>query len=148
MLYGSVAAGENSPAADRTGAAVLIQPLLNTLNNVKFVAQGAAANAAGGFYIEVAHVAKGAALSTANPAAYVRLGSISFSGTQRVEKTFSGLDIEQQVKAAASPAITGPVRVVAVRLVAGTGTGTGQNGLAAPVNVAQSTGAMIHYQQS
>jgi hypothetical protein len=148
VLYGAVAAGEGVLNEDRSGAARLISTKLNTLDGVKFVAQGAASNAAGGYYIEVAHVAKGEALATANPSGYVRLGSISFNGTERIEKTFSGLDIEQQVKAGASPAITTPVRVVAIRLVAGTGTGQGQNGLAAPVNVAQSTGAMIHYQRA
>ena len=48
------------------------------------------------------------------------------------------------MKAAASPAITGDVRVTALRLVAGTGTGQGGNGLAAPANA---TGATVHIQR-
>jgi hypothetical protein len=107
----------------------------------KVVANGGASTASGGYYVEVAHVARGAAVGTANPAAYVRLGSISFNGLTPVEFAISGATIDAQVRAAASPAITGDVRVVALRLVAGTGVGL--NGLAVPTNA---TAATIHYQ--
>lgn len=139
VLIGSVRAGDNAVAETRTGAARILSNKLNLANTFKVVATGASDTAAGGYYIEVAHVSRGAAVGSANPAAYVRLGSIVFSGKKSIELAFSGVGIEEAVRAAASPTITGDVRVVALRLVAG----TGSNGLAAPVN---DTGATIHYQ--
>ena len=140
VLLGAVRAGENVSAETRTGAAGLLPFKLNTCDFFKVVAVGALSNAAGGYFIEVAHVAAGGAIGAANPAAYVRIGSIVFSGTDQTEVGFSGPQIEALVKAGASPAITGDTRVVALRLVAG----TGSNGLAAPANA---TGATIHIQR-
>lgn len=145
ILVGAVRAGEDAAAESRTGAAKVLSFKLNTCDFFKVVAVGALANAAGGYYVEVAHVAAGGAVGSANPTGYVRLGSISFSGLNPAEIGFSGPQVEAAVKAAASPAITGDVRVVALRLVAGTGlTGEGSNGLAAPAN---STGATVHIQR-
>ena len=145
VLVGAVRAGEGVAAETRTGAARLLPFKLNTCDFSKIVAVGALSNAAGGYYVEVAHVAAGAAVGAANPTGYVRLGSISFSGTDQTEIGFSGAQVEALVKAGASPAITGDTRVVALRLVAGTGvTGEGSNGLAAPANA---TGATIHIQR-
>lgn len=141
VLLGAIRAGDGAAAGSRDGTARLLPDALNLADMFKIVAHGGASNAAGGYYVEVAHVARGAAIGAANPAAYVRLGSISFLGTTPVEFAISGATIEAQVRAAASPAITGDVRVVALRLVAGTGVGA--NGLAAPINASAAT---IHYQ--
>lgn len=145
VLLGSVRAGEGLATESRTGAARLMPFKLNTCDFFKVVATGALSNAAGGYFIEVAHVADGAALAAANPTGYVRIGSVSFDGTNPAEVGFTGQQVEALVKANASPAITGDVRVVALRLVIGAGvTGSGSNGLAAPANA---TGATIHIQR-
>ncbi len=145
ILVGAVRAGEGVAAESRAGAARLLSFKLNTCDYFKIAAVGALSNAAGGYYIEVAHVAADGALANANPTGYVRIGSISYSGLSQTEVGFSGPQVEALVKAGASPAITGDVRVVALRLVAGTGvTGEGSNGLAAPANA---TGATIHIQR-
>lgn len=145
ILVGSVRAGEGVAAESRTGAARLLSFKLNTCDFFKVQAVGALSNAAGGYYVEVAHVAAGGAVGDANPTGYTRIGSISFNGTSQAEVGFSGPQVEALVKAGASPAITGDVRVVALRLVAGTGvSGEGSNGLAAPANA---TGATIHIQR-
>jgi len=141
VLIGAIRAGDGATAGTRDGSARLVADSLNLADMFKVVANGGASNASGGYFIEVAHVDRGAAVGAANPAAYVRIGSISFLGTTPVEFAISGATIEAQVRAAASPAITGDVRVVAIRLVAGTG--VGNNGLAAPANASAAT---IHYQ--
>lgn len=140
VIFGSVRAGEGVAAESRTGAARVMPFKMNTCEFFKIVAQGAASNAAGGYFIEVAHVAVGAAVGAAST--YARIGSISFDGLNRTEVGFTGAQVEALVKAAGS--LTGEIRVVALRLVAGTGTGSGQNGLAAPANT---TGATIHIQR-
>ena len=143
ILLGAIRAGDGATAGTRDGSARLLSDSLNLADMFKIVANGGASNAAGGYYVEVAHVDRGAAVGAANPSGYVRLGSISFNGTNPVEFAISGATIGAQVRAASSPAITGDVRVVALRLVAGTGTGEGGNGLAAPANASAAT---IHYQ--
>jgi hypothetical protein len=140
VLLGAVRAGEGVAAESRTGAARLLPFKLNTCDFFKVAAVGALSTAAGGYYIEVAHVAAGGVVGDANPTGYVRIGSIVFSGTDQTEVGFSGPQVEALVKAGASPAISGDTRVVALRLVAG----TGSNGLAAPANA---TGATIHIQR-
>jgi hypothetical protein len=145
VIFGNVRAGEGVDAESRNGAARLMPFKLNICDFFKVVAVGGLANAAGGYFIEVAHVDRDAAVGAANPTGYVRIGSISLSGTNPTETGFSGPQVEALVKAAASPAITGDVRVTALRLVAGTGvSGEGSNGLAAPANT---TGATIHIQR-
>ncbi len=141
VLLGAIRAGDGATAGTRDGSARVLSDALNLADTFKIVANGGASNASGGYYVEVAHVARGAAVGTANPAAYVRLGSISLNGLTPVEFAISGATIDAQVRAAASPAITGDVRVVALRLVAGTGVGL--NGLAVPTNASAAT---IHYQ--
>ncbi len=142
VLIGAVRAGEGAAAESRTGAARLLSFKLNNADMVKFVATGGADNSAGGYLIQVAHVAEGGALANANPTGYVTIGTIVFSGKKTLEVGFTGAQIEELVKGAASPAITGDVRVVALRLVAGDGTGTGQNGVAVPAG----SGNTIHVQ--
>lgn len=143
ILFGSVRDGEGVLAETRTGTARLLQDKLNGQPNALIVAVGAVSNASGGYYIEVAHVPIGGTISDANPSGYVRIGSISFDGKNPSEAIFSKVQLEALVKANASPSLTVDPRVVAIRLVAGTGTGSGQNGLAVPANT---TGATIHYQ--
>jgi hypothetical protein len=140
VIFGSVRAGEGVAAESRTGAARVMPFKLNTCDFFKIVAQGAASDAAGGYFIEVAHVAEGAAVGTAST--YARIGSIVFDGTTQTEVGFTGAQVEALVKAAGS--LTGEIRVVALRLVAGTGTGAGENGLVVPANT---TGATIHIQR-
>lgn len=143
VLVGAVRAGEGSAAATRTGAARLMPFKLNTCDFFKIVAVGGQSSSAGGYLIKASHVAAGAALSAANPAAYTTIGTITFDGTNQTSVGFTGEQVEALVKAAASPAITGDVRVVALELVAGTGTGSGQNGVVVPVG----TGNTIHVQR-
>lgn len=140
VIFGSVRAGEGVAAESRTGAARVMPFKLNTCDFFKIVAQGAASDAAGGYFIEVAHVAEGAAVGAAST--YARIGSIVFDGTTKPEVGFTGAQVEALVKAAGS--LTGEIRVVALRLVAGTGTGSGENGLVVPANT---TGATIHIQR-
>jgi len=140
VIFGSVRAGEGVAAESRTGAARVMPFKLNTCDFFKVVAQGALSNAAGGYFVEVAHVAEGAAVGTAST--YARIGSIVFNGLTQTEVGFTGAQVEALVKAAGS--LTGEIRVVALRLVAGTGTGSGENGLTAPANT---TGATIHVQR-
>lgn len=141
VILGAVRAGDGAAAETRTGAARVLPFKLNTCDTFKVIAVGALSNAAGGYFVEVAHVPFGGAVGEANPTAYVRIGSIVLNGLQQVEIGKSGLEVEAAIQAAASPAITGDVRAVAVRLVAG----TGSNGLTAPANA---TGATIHIQRS
>jgi hypothetical protein len=143
VLLGAVRDGEGVASETRTGAARLLQDKLNGQPNALIVAVGALSSASGGYYIEVAHVPVGGVLADANPSGYVRIGFILFAGTNPSEVSFNKVSLEAAVKAAASPALTVDPRVVAIRLVAGTGTGEGGNGLAVPVNT---TGAVIHYQ--
>ena len=143
VLLGAVRDGEGVASETRTGAARLLPDKLNGQPNALIVAVGALSNASGGYWIDVAHVPNGGTISDANPSGYARIGSISFDGMNPTEAIFSKVQLESLVKANASPALTVDPRVIAIRLVAGTGTGSGQNGLPVPANI---TGAVIHYQ--
>jgi|694.fasta_scaffold60797_5 hypothetical protein len=146
ILLGSVFAGVNGdgdlePAATRTGAARLLEGRLNPYDNWKVVAVGGQSSSAGGYLVQAAHVAQGDAL--ANASAWATIGAIAFSGTAEVPLGFTGDQVEGLVRAAAvaaSAPITGKVRVVALRLTAG----TGANGVAAP----SGTGNRIHLQRT
>lgn len=147
ILLGSVNAGVDGsgtlqPAETRTGAARLLEGRINPYDNWKVVAVGGQSSSAGGYLVQAAHVAQGDVL--ANASAWATIGAVTFNGTSDTELGFTGAQAEALVKAAASPAITGKVRVVALRLVAGTGTGSGQNGVAAPAG----TGNRIHLQRT
>lgn len=137
VLFGFVRAGDQSAAETRTGAARLLPNNL-IRSDFRIIAKGKAANAAGGYLIQVAHIPKGGAIGDANPTGYVTIGSIAFRGTEEANANFNGNEIEALIRAAASPAITGEVRAYAIRLVAG----TGSNGVAVPANTA---GATIFY---
>ena len=143
ILLGSVLAGVNGAgdleaASTRTGTARLLEGRINSYDNWKVVAVGGQSSSAGGYLVQMAHVAQNDAL--ANASAWATIGAIAFSGTSEVPLGFTGDQVEALVKAAASPAITGKVRVVALRLTPG----TGSNGVAAP----SGTGNRIHLQRT
>lgn len=147
VLLGPVRAGLNGAgdlesAETRTGAARLLEGRINPYDSWKVVAVGGQSASAGGYLVQAAHVAQGDVL--ANASAWATIGAITFDGTSQTELGFTGAQAEALVRAAASPAITGKVRVVALRLVAGTGTGSGQNGVVAPAG----TGNRIHLQRT
>lgn len=147
ILLGPVRAGLNGagdlePATVRTGAARLLEGRLNPYDSWKVVAVGGESTSAGGYLVQVAHVAQGDVL--ANASAWATIGAVTFSGTSEVSLGFTGDQAEALVRAAASPAITGKVRVVAIRLVAGTGTGNGQNGVVVPAG----NNNLIHHQRT
>ena len=147
ILLGSVRAGERTAAETRTGAARLLDYKLNTSSFFRIMARGGQSSSAGGYLIQVAHIPSGGTLADANPATYATIGTIAFDGTNPTEVGFTGLQIEALVKAAAvtaGTAITVDPRVVAIRLVAGTGTGSGQNGVVVPAG----TGNTIHIQKA
>jgi hypothetical protein len=121
VLVGSVRAGEGSAAETRTAGTRLLPVKLNTADVVKFVASGGAANSAGGYIIKAAHVPLGGAIGDANPTGYATVGIIAFNGKKSTEIAVSGAQLEALVKAAASPAITGDVRVTALKLIPGSG---------------------------
>jgi hypothetical protein len=127
ILLGSVSAGVNGDgdleaAATRTGAARLLEGRLNPYDNWKVVAVGGQSSSAGGYLVQAAHVAQGDAL--ANASAWATIGAIAFSGTAEIPLGFTGDQSEALVRAAAvaaGAAITGKVRVTALRLRPGTG---------------------------
>lgn len=146
VLVGSVRAGEGSAAGSRTGAARIMPFKLNTCDFFKIVAVGGQSSSAGGYLIKAAHVAVGGTTSGAVPATPVTIGTITFDGTNQTEVGFTGAQVEALVKAAAASAstpISGDVRVVYLELTAGTGTGSGQNGVVVPAG----TGNTIHIQR-
>lgn len=132
VLLGAVREGEREAAETRTGAARLLEYSLNTAGFFRICARGGQSSSAGGYLIQAAHVPVGGALSDANPTGYVTIGTITFDGINPTEVGFTGQQVDRLVKAAASPAIVGDARVRALRLVAGTGTGSGQNGVVVP----------------
>lgn len=141
VLAGINADGDEEAAGTRTGAAQLLSDRLNPHDAWKVVSVGGQSSSAGGYLVQVAHVPQGGTL--ANAAGWATVGAITFSGTTPNEVGFTGAQAEALVKAAASPAISGKIRVCAIRLVDGTGTGSGQNGVAVPAG----TGNRIHIQR-
>jgi hypothetical protein len=144
VLLGAVRAGERDAAETRTGAARQLDFHLNTAGFFRVCARGGQSASAGGYLIQAAHVPAGGTLADANPTGYVTIGTITFDGTSPTEVGFTGQQVDRLVKAGASPAIVGDARVVALRLVAGTGTGTGQNGVVVPAG----TGNLISIQNA
>jgi hypothetical protein len=125
ILFGLVKAGPRGRAAEtRTGAARLLNTNLAAQNVVRIAGFGQSSTSAGGYLVQAAHVAEGAAIGTAST--YATIGVISFTAGQINEVTLSGKQIRDAVKAAGS--LTGDIRVVAIRLTAG----TGSNGAAVP----------------
>jgi hypothetical protein len=148
ILVGPVRAGEGVAAENRDGSARLLDSInLRNANWLKFVGMGATVSAAGGYFIQVHHVPQGGSLPAGSSANWIQIGILTFSGKDQREIGFTGLQIEQIIRAAHTPAIAAnvDVRINAVRLVAGTGTGTGQNGLAVPPGF---SGCTVFFQRS
>jgi len=125
VLVGAVrAATRGRDAETRTGAARLLETRLDAQNVFKVVCKGQTSNAAGGYLIQVASVAEGAAIGTAS--AYATVAVIEAAGIGDVEVAVSGAAVRALVQTAGS--LTGDVRCVAVRATAG----TGSNGAAVP----------------
>jgi hypothetical protein len=149
ILLGSVFAGVNGDgdleaAATRTGAARLLEGRLNPYDNWKVVAVGGQSSSAGGYLVQAAHVAQGDVL--ANASAWATIGTIAFSGTAEIPLGFTGDQAEALVRAAAvaaGAAITGKVRVTALRLRPGTGSLSISN-IALTTNVATVTLSAAH----
>ena len=122
ILLGPVNAGRSSSgnledASTRTGAARLLEGRLNPFDSWKVVAVGGQSSSSGGYVIQIAHAPQDGALSTAS--AWGTLGAIAFSGTAEIPLGFTGDQTEAVVRAAAAAAgaaITGKVRVTALRL--------------------------------
>jgi hypothetical protein len=123
VLVGAVRGGTKGRAAEtRTGAARILTTDLSKYNVVKLVGYGQTSNAAGGYIIEVAHVAEG----TTTIGTYAPIGTVTVSGIATTEVAVSG----QQIAALVGAANSGANRCVAIRAVAGTG--GGGNGVTAP----------------
>jgi len=130
VLVGAVAAGARGRAAEtRTGAARLLNTRLEAQDVFKVVVHGQSSDAAGGYIIEAAHVAEGAALASAST--YAPIATVTRApGINEI--ALSGAQIRELVRVAGS--VTGDVRVVAIRATAGTKTGQANgNGVLVPV---------------
>jgi hypothetical protein len=140
ILVGAVKAGSRGRAAEtRTGAARLLTTNLAAQDEWKLVAAGSSSSSAGGYVLQAAHVAEGAALSSAST--YANIGVVTATAGQINEVAISGKQIRDAVKAAGS--LTGDVRVNAVRLRPGTGTLSISN-VALTSNVATITLSAAH----
>jgi|GEM_PF-1916874 len=140
ILLGAVKAGPRGRAAEtRTGAARLLTTNLAAQDQWKLIAAGGSSNSAGGYVLQAAHVAEGAALSSAS--AYTNIGVVTATAGQINEVAISGKQIREAVRVAGS--ITGDVRVAALRLRPGTGTLSISN-VALTSNVATITLSAAH----
>lgn len=140
ILLGAVKAGPRGRAAEtRTGAARLLATNLAAQDEWKLIAAGSSSNSAGGYVLQAAHVAEGAALASAS--AYANIGVITATAGQINEIAVSGKQIREAVRVAGS--VTGDVRVAAVRLRPGTGTLSISN-VALTSNVATITLSAAH----
>jgi hypothetical protein len=140
ILLGAVKAGPRGRAAEtRTGAARLLTTNLAAQDEWKLIAAGGSSNSAGGYVLQAAHVAEGAALSSAS--AYANIGVVTATAGQINEVAVSGKQIREAVRVAGS--ITGDVRVAAIRLRPGTGTLSISN-VALTSNVATITLSAAH----
>lgn len=128
VLVGEVKAGARGRAAEtRTGAARLLNTRLEAQDVFKIAVHGQSSDSAGGYIIQAAHVAEGAAIGSAST--YATIATVTCApGVNEI--ALSGANIRQLVKDAGS--LTGDIRVVAIRAVAGTGSGQGGNGVAVP----------------
>ena len=119
VLVGEVKAGARGRAAEtRTGAARLLTTNLAAYDDLKFIATGGSSNSAGGYVLQAAHVAEGAALSSAST--YANIAVVTASAGAINEVVVGGKQIREAVRAAGS--VSGDVRVAAVRVRPGTGT--------------------------
>jgi hypothetical protein len=119
VLVGFVGANGYSRAAEtRTGEARLLTTQLNQQNLFKLVAVGQDGAAAGEYTIQVAHVPQGGSLADAST--YASVATVTLNGKGTSEIGVSGHQLEAAIKAA-DAGVTGEVRGVAIKAVAGTG---------------------------
>lgn len=113
ILVGPVAAGARGRVATtRTGAEQILTTRLESQDLFKIVVNGNA-SAAGKYTIQVAHVPEG----SSTVSAYATVAVVTCApGNQEIP--LSGVNIRELVRVAGS--VTGDVRAVAVRAVAGT----------------------------
>jgi len=115
VLVGAVAAGARGrAAATRTGAEQLLNTRLEAQDVFKIVVHGNA-SAAGQYTIQVAHVPEGS--TTANTYGTIALVTLA-PGIQEIP--ISGAVVREIARTAPATDITGDVRVVAIKAVAGT----------------------------
>ena len=149
ILLGSVKAGvlgngDLEAASTRDGSARLLEGRINPYDNWKVVAVGGQSSSAGGYLVQMAHVAQNGLLADAS--AWATIGAIAFSGTAEIPLGFTGDQVEALVEAAAvaaGAAITGKTRVTALRLRPGTGNLSISN-IALTTNVATITLSAAH----
>lgn len=115
VLVGPVAAGARGRAATtRTGAEQLLNTRLEAQDVFKLVVHGNA-SAAGQYTIQVAHVPEG----SATPSTYGTIALVTCApGIQEIP--ISGAVVREIARTAPNPDVTGDVRVVAIKAVAGT----------------------------
>lgn len=115
VLVGAVRAGARGrAAATRTGAEQLLNTRLEAQDVFKIVVHGDA-SAAGQYTIQVAHVPEG----TTSPSTYGTIAVITCApGIQEIP--ISGATVREIARTAPATDITGDVRVVAIKAVAGT----------------------------
>jgi hypothetical protein len=115
VLVGAVAAGTRGRAATtRTGAELLLNTRLEAQDVFKLVVHGGA-SAAGQYTIQVAHVPEGS--TTASTYGTIALVTLA-PGIQEIP--ISGAVVREIARTAPATDITGDVRVVAIKAVAGT----------------------------
>lgn len=149
ILLGSVGegvlgTGSVEAASTRTGAARLLEGRINPYDNWKIVAVGGQSSSAGGYVVQLAHVPQTGLLADAS--AWATIGAIAFSGTAEIPLGFTGDQVEALVRAAAvaaGAAISGKIRVTALRLRPGTGNLSISN-IALTTNVATITLSAAH----
>jgi hypothetical protein len=113
-LVGAVRAGARGrAAATRTGAEQLLNTRLEAQDVFKIVVHGDA-SAAGQYTIQVAHVPEG----STSPSTYGTIAVVTCApGIQEIP--ISGATVREIARTAPSTDITGDVRVVAIKAVAG-----------------------------
>lgn len=120
VLVGAVGAGARGRAAEtRTGTKRLLNTSLSAQMTYKAIIFGQDSSAAGGYLIQVAHVAPGGGLPADNSANWVTIAAMEASGVGSTEVALSGAAIHKLAKTAASLTTETP-RPVAVRATAGT----------------------------
>ncbi len=116
VLVGAVAAGARGRAATtRTGAEQILNTRLEAQDVFKIVVHGQSATSAGQYTIQVAHVPEG----STTPSTYGTVAVVTLApGIQEIP--LSGATVRELARTAPTPDITGDVRVVAIKAVAGT----------------------------
>lgn len=116
VVVGAVGAGARGRAAEtREGEARLLSTALDAQMLYKAVIFGQSDDAAGGYLLEVGHVALGDEVGDAE--GWVTIAILEADGIGKSEAALSGAEIYKKVKAELDPGVE--PRVVAVRATAG-----------------------------